>query len=215
MEPGVNGALKTSRKGVGIFDIALHGVEAHAGLDPENGASAVDELAHVILHLRSEQNPDVGTTINFGLVDGGTRSNVIPGRAHATMDVRVNTRTEAERIDKAVAAVRPVDDRIRLEITGGWNRPVMERTPQVGALFHAACELGSWLGLSVAETSAGGGSDANFLVSGGLPLLDGLGGVGAGAHSRSEHVRLTPTWEQVPLTAALLALYGLDQLKDT
>lgn len=208
MEPGVSGALKTSRKGVGLFSFDLTGVEAHTGLDPAKGASAVHELAHLIVRLRELHDLSVGTSVNFGVVAGGHRSNVTAGRARTTMDVRVDNPAEVRRVEAAVAAVRPIDGRVRIDVSGGWNRPVMDRTPQIGALYDAACEIGELLGLAISEQSAGGGSDGNFLSGRGLPLLDGLGAVGAGAHSRDEHILLTQTWERVALVAGLLARFG-------
>ncbi len=210
MEPGVDGALKTSRKGVGLFTFELTGVEAHTGLDPAKGASAVHELAHLILELRALHDLSVGTSVNFGVVSGGHRANVTAGRARATMDVRVDNPAEARRVEAAVAGVMPVDERVRIDVTGGWNRPVMDRTPQIGALYDVACEIAGHLGITLKEQQAGGGSDGNFLAGRGLPLLDGLGAVGAGAHSRDEHVRLAETWERVALVAGLLARYGKD-----
>jgi glutamate carboxypeptidase len=212
MEPSLDGALKTARKGVGIFTIDVHGIESHAGLDPTAGASAIDELARLVLYVRSLNDLAAGTTINIGMLHGGRRANVVAGHAQATVDVRVESIAEADRIGSAVLGLTPNDPRTRIEIGGGWNRPVMERTPAIEAMFTLGMKLAGSLGIILDEASAGGGSDANFLAHQGIPLLDGLGAVGSGAHSRDEHVRLEDTWERVSLVSALLASFGAHAL---
>lgn len=201
LEPSQDGALKTARKGVGHFHVTVHGRAAHAGLDPEAGASAIVELAHQILHLRQVANPDAGSTINVGVISGGTRSNVIADRATAEIDVRFSSRSEAVRLSDAILGLRPHDERIRLEVTGGVNRPPMERTAQTVELFERARTIAAGLGFPLAEVAVGGGSDGNFCAALGVPVLDGLGAVGGGAHSLDEHVIV----DAMPLRAALLS----------
>jgi glutamate carboxypeptidase len=209
-EPAADGSLKTSRKGVGIFRIDVDGVEAHAGLDPTGGASAIDELARVILHLRSLADLERGTSVNVGVVQGGSRSNVIAGNAWAKVDVRVACAAEATRIEMAIAALVASEPRLRVTVGGGWNRPVMERTEAIADIFALARQLAAGLGLQLTETGAGGASDANFVAGRGLPILDGLGAVGAGAHSRSEYVDIDAMPERAALAAALVHAFSLD-----
>jgi glutamate carboxypeptidase len=203
-EASVDGALKTERKGVGLFRLDITGVEAHAGLEPAKGASAIDELARAIRYLHSLTDLDAGTTVNVGVVSGGTGSNVVAGAAHAEIDVRVSSSAEADRVDAAMAALRPHDPRASLEVSGGWNRPVMERTPGTARLFEQARTLAAELGFDLEERSVGGASDGNFAAALGLPVLDGLGAVGAGAHARHEHISVDGMLERTLLTAALL-----------
>lgn len=201
LEPSADAAVKTSRKGVGIFELEVFGIEAHAGLDPTSGASAIDELARLVLALRRLEDLEVGTSINVGTFHGGSRTNVIPGHAKAMVDVRVTSETEANRIESALRALTPSDPRLRVTLGGGWNRPVMERTQATAALYDIARRIAADLGFDLAEVAAGGGSDGNFLGALGTPVLDGLGPVGAGAHSRSEWVDV----RQMPQRAALVA----------
>ncbi|MEV0720997.1 M20/M25/M40 family metallo-hydrolase, partial [Asanoa sp. NPDC050611] len=146
LEPGVDGALKTARKGLGLLRVDVTGVEAHAGLDPDKGASAIDELARVVLALRALADLDRGTSINVGTITGGSRTNVIAGHASATVDVRVTSPAEAARIDAALAALRPSDPRLRVTVDGGWNRPPMTRTPGIAAMVDLARTLAAGLG---------------------------------------------------------------------
>lgn len=208
-EAAADGAVKTARKGVGIFEIEATGVEAHAGLDPDNGVSAVDELARAVLTLHGLTDRAAGTTVNAGVITGGTRSNVTAGRAWAHLDVRVAGRAEADRIDAALAALTPHDPRATLTVRGEWNRPVMERGPGTADLYALARGVAADLGFELAERSVGGASDGNFVAGLGLPVLDGLGAVGAGAHARHEHLSLPHFTERTALAAALLhALAG-------
>jgi glutamate carboxypeptidase len=210
LEPGVDGAVKTARKGVGIFRIDVRGVEAHAGLDPLKGVSAIDEMARLVLRLRQLQDLDRGTSVNIGTVSGGSRGNVIAGHAWASLDVRVTNPAEAARIDAALAALTPSHERLRIEITGGWNRPPMPRTPGIAAMYDLARTLAEGLGEELRECAAGGGSDANFLAAMGLPVLDGIGAVGSGAHSRDEHIAVDPTLARTALVAALVHAFTLN-----
>ncbi|MFE4453378.1 2-dehydropantoate 2-reductase [Streptomyces sp. NPDC056796] len=203
-EAAADGAVKTARKGVGLFTLTVTGREAHAGLDPDAGASAVEELAQQILLLAGLRDREAGTSLNVGVVEGGTRSNVTAGRAVARLDVRVATAAEQERVGAALAALRPVDGRTSVEVTGGWNRPVFERTPAVAELAQLARSCAATLGHDLRETSVGGASDGNFVVAAGVPVLDGIGAVGSGAHARSENTSVAGMVERAALTAMVL-----------
>ncbi|GAA4136583.1 M20 family metallopeptidase [Leifsonia shinshuensis] len=207
-EPSAAGALKTSRKGNGIFTVTAHGLEAHAGLDPRKGVSAVDELARAVLTLHAAADLDSGTSVNVGVVSGGTRSNVIAGEAHAVVDVRVADRAEAQRIEGVLAGLSPHRLGARLGVTGSWVRPVMDRSAGNAALFQRARDLARRRGLSVDETSAGGASDGNFAAALGLPVLDGLGAVGDGAHARGEWVEVSEVTSRTVLAAEVIASFG-------
>lgn len=185
-EAAVDGAIKTARKGVGLFTLTVTGSEAHAGLDPTAGASAVDELASQILRLTELRDLEAGTSLNVGVVEGGTRGNVTAGRASAHLDVRVASAAEQDRITRALADLRPVDPGTRLEVTGDWNRPVFERGEQVSWAAGLAKDVARRLGHDLAEAAVGGASDGNFLAAAGVPVLDGIGAVGHGAHARTE-----------------------------
>ncbi|RDG32825.1 2-dehydropantoate 2-reductase [Streptomyces corynorhini] len=204
-EAAADGAVKTARKGVGLFTVTVTGTEAHAGLDPTAGASAVEELAHQILRLGALRDPGAGTSLNVGVIEGGTRSNVTAGRALARLDIRVATDAERRRIGAALAALRPVDPRTSIEVTGDWNRPVFERTAGVAELAELARDCAALLGFELRETSVGGASDGNFVVAAGVPVLDGIGAVGSGAHARSEHTTVGGLVERAALTATVLA----------
>ncbi|WP_406080128.1 M20 family metallopeptidase [Micromonospora sp. NBC_00858] len=209
LEPGVDGAVKTARKGVGIFRIEVDGVESHAGLDPERGVSAIDEVARIVLHLRSLQDLDRGTSLNVGTVTGGSRTNVIAGQARAMLDVRVTTPAEAARIEAAVTALTPAHEKLTIRVTGGWNRPPMPRTPGIAAMYGLARTIAAGLGEDLRECAAGGGSDANFLAALELPVLDGIGAVGDGAHARGEHILIEPTVARAALVAGLIHVFAL------
>lgn len=202
--PLAGGALKTARKGVGTYHLEVHGRAAHAGLEPEKGVSAVVELAHQVLRLEALANPALGTTLTVGVIRGGTRSNVVPARAAAEIDVRVSSLAEAERVDTALRGLAPVLPGARLQVRGGLNRPPMERTPQVAALFERARAVGRELGLELGEGAAGGASDGNFTAALGVPTLDGLGALGDGAHADHEQVEVASLAPRAALLAALL-----------
>jgi glutamate carboxypeptidase len=202
LEPALpGGALKTARKGCGEFELLVEGVAAHAGLDPGKGASAIHELAAQIAAIERLQDLPRGISVNVGLVEGGSRPNVVADRARAVVDVRAPTREAAKAIETAFHALQPVRPRTRLTVTGGFERPPMERTAGVAGLFHMAAEVAASLGLRLDEGSAGGGSDGNFTAALGVPTLDGLGAVGDGAHAAHEHVDL----EAIPVRVALVA----------
>jgi glutamate carboxypeptidase len=203
VEPPVppQGHLKTARKGVGRFTLTITGRASHAGAAHAEGISATQELAHQILALHALTNYEQGTTVNVGLVRGGTRSNVVAAEAVAEIDFRVATTAEAERAVPAIQSLRPVVPGTELEITGGLNRPPMERTPAIAALFERARALGAEFGFDVTEASTGGGSDAQFAAALGIPTIDGLGANGDGAHALHEHILI----DSVPPRAALIA----------
>ena len=205
LEPGAaHGALKTSRKGVGEFQITVRGRAAHAGVNPSSGVNAISELARQILRIEKLAHPKRGLTLNVDVVQGGTRSNVIPELATARVDVRVPSARDSRRIETQVLALTPINPEARLEITGGVNRPPMERKMAL-ALFRQAQNLGRQMGLELKEAATGGGSDGNFTAALGIPTLDGLGGTGDGAHARHEHVIVGELHQRAALLAALMA----------
>jgi glutamate carboxypeptidase len=203
-EASADGAVKTARKGVGLFKVRTTGVEAHAGLDPAKGASAIDELARAVLALHGLSDPAAGTTVNVGVISGGTRQNVIAGAASGEIDVRVSSAAEAARIDASVAALTAHDPRATVTVEGGWNRPVMERSPAIAELYDLARSSAAELGVTLAECSVGGASDGNFVAALGHPVLDGFGAVGDGAHARHEHISVEGMLERTALAAAVL-----------
>ncbi|MEW6308976.1 MAG: M20 family metallopeptidase [Bacillota bacterium] len=200
LEPAAGSALKTSRKGVGGFAVKVEGRAAHAGADPERGISAIEELAWQTLKLQRLTSFASGTTVNVGVVSGGSRTNVVAASAEAKVDVRVVTAAEGEKVAAAIRGLTPFLEGARVSVTGGIGRPPMERTPGNLALFNQARELGRELGLELTESSSGGGSDGNFTSALGVPTLDGLGAVGDGAHSVDEWVLV----ESLPQRAAVL-----------
>jgi glutamate carboxypeptidase len=207
-EASADGAVKTARKGVGLFQLHATGVEAHAGLDPTKGASAIDELARAVLSAHALSNPDAGTTVNVGVISGGSRPNVIAGAASGELDVRVSSAAEAARIDAGLAALTARDPRATVTVEGGWNRPVMERTDGIARLYELARDLAAGLGVTLRECSVGGASDGNFVAALGHPVLDGFGAVGDGAHARHEHISITGMLERTALAAAVLHRLG-------
>jgi glutamate carboxypeptidase len=206
LEPslGPAGQLKTARKGIGRFTVTVHGEAAHAGLDPGAGASAILELSHVIQQLFALNDLERGVTVNVGTIDGGLRPNVVAPKSTAVIDVRVPTEQDAERIEAEICKLQPATPGTRIEVDGLFGRPAMEHTPANRSLWRLACRVGSELGLTLEEATAGGGSDGNF-TSRHTATLDGLGAVGAGAHARHEHLLLGPTIERAALLALLLA----------
>lgn len=209
-EPALpGGALKTARKGVGTYRLAVRGVSAHAGIAPQDGASAITELARAVLALAALQAPGRGTTINTGVVSGGTRANVIAEQAEAEVDVRVAADDEQARVAAAIAALAPADARVALTWQGGFERPPLERGPHVVRLFELARQVGAALGVDVREGATGGASDGNFTAALGVPTLDGLGALGDGAHARHEHVDIATLADRAALAAGLLA--AIDQ----
>jgi glutamate carboxypeptidase len=208
-EASADGALKTARKGVGLFDVHVRGVESHAGLEPAAGASAIDEIARVVRTLHAATDLDEGTTVNVGVLRGGTRSNVMAGAAEAEVDVRVASTAAEVRIDELLGSLRPHDPRAAITVQGGWNRPAMERSPAIAAMYALVRRAGERLGVELAETSVGGASDGNFAAAMGLPVLDGLGAIGAGAHARHEHVSIDGMLERSALAAAVITAFAV------
>lgn len=202
--PLADGRLKTARKGVGGYTIDVEGRAAHAGVEPEKGVNAIVEAAHQVLALQSLARPHLGTTINAGLIRGGSTTNVVPARATVEIDVRVSVLDEAARLEAEVRQLKPVLPGARLEITGGFNRPPMERSAGIAALFERARSIGRSLGLDLGEGSTGGASDGNFTAALGTPTLDGLGVPGAGAHATHEHILIDALPDRAALLAALL-----------
>lgn len=205
LEPALgSGALKTARKGVGEFRLIVHGRPAHAGINPAAGVNAITELARQLLRVEEMADPKRGLTLTVGVIEGGTRTNVVPELAQARIDVRVPRPADARRIEQRVRSLKPLHPEARLVIEGGVNRPPLERV-RAAALFEQARELGRKMGLELEEGSTGGGSDGNFTAALGIPTLDGLGGVGDGAHARHEHVVIRELPRRAALLAALIA----------
>jgi len=202
MEPSLpGGALKTSRKGCGEFQLRVDGVAAHAGIEPERGASAISELVRQIAIIEAMHDPGQGTTVNVGVIRGGSRPNIVAAEAEAVIDVRVATSAAAARITEALGSLRLHDFRTRLTLGGGIDRPPLERTPGVVALFQHAQAVAADLGRNLGEGGTGGGSDGNLTAALGVPTLDGLGAIGGGAHAIDEHVIVG----DLPWRAALVA----------
>src|SRR6185503_680075 len=205
LEPSLpGGAVKTSRKGCGGYRLAVRGVAAHAGIEPQKGASAVHELAHQILRVNGLQDLARGISVNVVQVAGGLRSNVIPDEAHAVVDVRVPTAAAAAEVDAAFRALRPVDERTAIEARGGFDRPPLERSDKVARLYGEARDVARELGQELGEGGTGGGSDGNFTAALGVPTLDGLGAVGDGAHALHEHVEIAALADRAALIAGLV-----------
>jgi glutamate carboxypeptidase len=208
LEPSLpGGAAKTSRKGVGEFELTVHGVAAHAGLDPGKGASAIHELARLILALEALQDHERGVTINVGVIAGGSRTNVIADHASAGIDVRVQTMEDAARLARAIRNLRPTRSSIRLEVSGDIDRPPLERLPAGVRLYEQARRIAAALGRDLREGAAGGGSDGNFTAALGVPTLDGLGPEGDGAHAIHEYVLLDDlSWRSAFLASLIESL---------
>lgn len=200
LEATAGGAVKTGRKGVGIFTVTATGIEAHAGLDPAAGASAIHALAEFVTAAVGVADLSRGTSINVGLIEGGSGSNVAAGHAKATIDIRVETAAEMERVDRELDAIRISDDRVSLQIEHFWNRPPMTADPG-DPLLALVCEAALALGHELEDASVGGASDANFVAALGVPVLCGMGAVGNGAHARGEYIHA----DAVPLYTALTA----------
>ncbi|HEY3060948.1 MAG TPA: M20 family metallopeptidase [Chloroflexota bacterium] len=203
--PLPGGTLKTARKGTGDYFVRIEGRAAHAGVEPQKGISATHELAAQTLALHALNDYAVGTTVNVGVVQGGTRPNVVAATAEAHVDVRVTTLDEATRIDAAIRGLTPSLPGARLYITGGLNRPPMERSPAMAELFARAHEIAASMDVPLEEGSTGGGSDGNFTAAIGVPTLDGLGAEGEGAHAAHEHVLTDSLPRRAALVAGLLA----------
>jgi glutamate carboxypeptidase len=207
LEPsaGSEGRLKTARKGTGTAELIVTGRASHAGLDPGAGVNAVLELALQIVRLRKLNDSKRGIALQATVVEGGTVSNVVPGHARAEVDIRYTHLVDARKIDRQLRALRPILPGARIVVRGGINRPPLERTRAVVALFHRAQSLMREMGLRLEETSVGGASDGNFTAALGVPTLDGLGAIGNGAHSPGEHVVIRALPRRAALLAGLLA----------
>jgi len=199
--PALGGRVKTGRKGTGIFSIKVEGKAAHAGLEPEKGASAILELARQTERLESVNRSGSGITLNVGVVKGGTRSNVVAAEAEGEIDVRFSTESEAQQLDQMFRTLKPIDDRVRVFVSGGINRPPMERTPAVIELFETARAVAAMIDFELGEAQVGGASDGNFIAALGIPVLDGLGISGDGAHATHEHILA----DDIPVRGTLLA----------
>lgn len=206
-EPSAEGRVKTGRKGTGMYTIVAHGVPAHAGLDPEKGASAILELSRQIERLHELNDPRSGTTVNVCTITGGTTTNVIPENAECSVDVRFSSIAEAERIDSLIKSLEPFDSRVTIEVLGGINRPPMERTAAVAELFEKARRAAATFDYELGEMQVGGASDGNFVGALGVPVLDGLGITGDGAHTLHEHILIRDIAKRVTLITLALENY--------
>ena len=203
LEPaaGLRGAVKTARKGVGEYTLNVTGVAAHAGLDPGKGHSAILELARQITAISKLNDLRRGLSVNTGVIQGGSRTNVIPAHASAGIDVRIKSATQAAGIDRRLHSLKPFDKHCKLEVTGGINRLPMERNAGVAALYKKAQQIAKHVDWKLEEAAVGGGSDGNFTAGMGIPTLDGMGGVGEGAHALHEFIVIS----ELPRRALLLA----------
>lgn len=204
LEPSVpGGAAKTRRKGVADYVLEVSGQSAHAGIEPEKGASAVREAARQVARIYELAAPEAGTTVNVGTISGGTAGNVVAAQARCSIDVRFWKTSEGQRVDADLRSLAPVDDRCALRLQGGINRGALERTPESARLFEKAQRVAEQIGFRLQEGATGGASDGNFTSAVGCPTLDGLGPDGAGAHTLHEHVLLADLPKRIRLLAAL------------
>ena len=203
-EPSADGSVKTGRKGTAQYSLLAHGVPAHAGLEPEKGANAIAELARHIAKIHAIARPEIGTTVNVTTFHGGTTSNVIPEHARCEIDVRFASMAEAERVDKSIKTTTSTADRVTIDYIGDINRPPMERTDEVVDLYKKAHNLAASFGYELGETQVGGASDGNFVAALGVPVLDGLGIAGAGAHTLDEHILVSDVAKRATLVTTLL-----------
>ncbi len=205
LEPGVDGAAKVARKGIGRLSLEVSGIASHAGLDYWAGTSAIDELARVVLALHALSDHETGTTFNVGTILGGTRSNVVAESASAEVDVRIERLPEMPRIERQlaqIAAHRP-EAEVRLRLL--WDRPPMEENAVTLEPFALAQETARRLGRELGSARVGGASDGNYVAARGTPTLDGMGAVGSGAHARSEHIHFPRTLDQIALIAGVIS----------
>jgi len=208
LEPGTGlcGKLKTERKGVGDYRVTVRGVAAHAGVDFENGASAIVELSRQIDRISRFTDLRRGITVNPGVISGGTRSNVIAENADAHVDIRIRRLRDAAGLDKKFHALRPFDKRCSVQVSGGLNRPPMEKSAGGRRLYRLAQTAAGELGIPLEESATGGGSDGNFTAALGVPTLDGLGAVGEGAHAKHESILVARIADRIALLARLITL---------
>ena len=207
LEPGtgLDGKLKTARKGIANYQVIVSGRASHAGVDFENGASAVVEAARQVATIAAMTDLKRGTTVNPGVIRGGTRSNVVASQTCIEVDVRVRTLEDWHAIDAGLRGLQPYDDRCSIEVKGGMNRPPMVRSDAIVALYQHAKQIASTIGVHLDESETGGGSDGNFTAAMGIPTLDGLGAVGEGAHSRNESILVTHIMDRLQLLSELLS----------
>jgi glutamate carboxypeptidase len=211
LEPGtgLEGKLKTARKGVGDYTVTVRGKASHAGVDFAAGASAIVELSRQVLKIAGFTDLKRGLTVNPGIIRGGTRTNVVAAEAAADIDIRISRLRDYAGLDRKFRTLRPVDRRCSITVEGGLNRPPMERTRGVVELFRAARKIASQrLGVELEESSTGGGSDGNFIAALGIPVLDGIGGVGEGAHAANESILIGRMADRTALLAHLVAHLG-------
>jgi glutamate carboxypeptidase len=206
LEPPVRGGrVKTGRKGTGMFTLKAEGIAAHAGLEPEKGASAILEIARQIRRLHSMNDLDGVCTLNVGVIRGGTQSNVVAAHAEAELDLRFNTTDDGRRVEKEILSSQPFDPRVRLSVSGGINRPPLKRTQDVVSLYELARKICAALDFDLGEAQVGGASDGNFLAALGVPVLDGLGIDGDGAHAAHEHILVEDIARRGALLAGMIA----------
>ncbi len=207
LEPGtgLEGKLKTARKGVGDYTVTVRGKAAHSGLDFSEGASAILELARQIEKIAGFTDPRRGITVNPGVISGGTRVNVVAAEAKAHVDMRIVRLKDAAALDRKFRALRPVDKRCAIQVCGGLNRPPLERSPAIVQLFRTAQKLSREMGVDLEESQSGGGSDGNFTAALGVPTLDGLGAIGEGAHALNESILIGRMADRTALLAKLVA----------
>jgi glutamate carboxypeptidase len=206
LEPslGPRGSVKTGRKGVGEIEIVATGRAAHAGLNPQDGVNAIEEIARQIARISQWNKPSRGTTVSAGVIEGGTRTNVVPESARVVVDVRASRESDMRALERKFRSLRPILRGAKLEIRGGFNRPPLERKASA-ALYAKARALANEMGIALGEASVGGGSDGNFTAALGIPTLDGLGAIGEGAHGPGEHILIRAMPERAALVAGMLA----------
>jgi glutamate carboxypeptidase len=206
VEPGtgLEGKLKTARKGVGDYTVTVHGRASHAGVDFSAGASAIVELARQIERIAGFTDLKRGITVNPGVIAGGTRTNVVAAEARAEVDIRILKAADGPRLEKRFRSLKPFDKRCTIQVDGGLNRPPMERSAGIVALFRKAQSLAREMGMDLEESTTGGGSDGNFTAALGVPTLDGLGGVGEGAHAANESILIDRIADRTALLAKLI-----------
>jgi glutamate carboxypeptidase len=205
LEPAFNGSgLTVARKGVGRFVVRVAGRAAHSGRNPQDGINAVEEMAHQVLTLQALTDSEQGITVNVGVVQGGTRPNVVPAEASAEVDLRVRDMAQAERLTAQILGLRPHLPGAQVTVTGGLNRPPWDESTVCEALYHRGRAIGLALGMQLEKRASGGGSDGNYTAALGVPTLDGLGPEGAGAHAVDERVRIASVAPRAALLAGLL-----------
>lgn len=215
LEPPLgDGSLKTWRKGVGTFWVEVEGRATHAGVSPQNGVNAILEMSRQIERISALADEQSGTSINVGVVRGGTRTNVVPEHCLAKVDVRILSTEERARVAAAMQGLTPTLEGARIKVRSDWNRPPMPRTESIGRAFAWAKHIGRQLGLELDEGGTGGASDANFVAPLGVALLDGLGAVGGEAHSPREFVRADSLAPRTALLAALISRADGGPLQD-